>query len=60
MAAGFASTPGLIRCHYVRKEKGTDQITPVVERALALRDEGILVTADRSLVNALGPAPASP
>lgn len=39
MAAGFAKTPGLIRAHYVRKEKGTDEITPVVQRAMALRDD---------------------
>ncbi|MEU3274516.1 FtsK/SpoIIIE domain-containing protein [Saccharomonospora sp. NPDC006951] len=39
MAAGFAKVPGLIRSHYVRKEKGTDEITPVVQRAVALRDQ---------------------
>lgn len=45
MAAGFAKIPGLIRSHYVRKEKGLDEITPVVQRALALRDEaGITAT----------------
>jgi S-DNA-T family DNA segregation ATPase FtsK/SpoIIIE len=38
MAAGFAKLPGLIRSHYVRKEKGIDEITPIVERALALRE----------------------
>ncbi|WP_236789641.1 FtsK/SpoIIIE domain-containing protein [Amycolatopsis sp. GM8] len=46
MAAGFAKTPGLIRAFYVRKEKGVDEITPVVERALALgEDAGISATA---------------
>ncbi|WP_343063738.1 FtsK/SpoIIIE domain-containing protein [Haloechinothrix aidingensis] len=46
MAAGFAPQPGLIRCNYVRKEKGIDEITPVVDRALALREEaGITSTA---------------
>ncbi|PXY32644.1 cell division protein FtsK [Prauserella muralis] len=45
MAAGFAKVPGLIRAHYVRKEKGIDEITPVVQRALALREEhGITTT----------------
>lgn len=39
MAAGFAKIPGLIRSHYVRKEKGIDEITPVVQRALALRED---------------------
>lgn len=38
MAAGFSKTPGLLRCHFVRKEKGHDEITPIVERAMALRD----------------------
>jgi S-DNA-T family DNA segregation ATPase FtsK/SpoIIIE len=38
MAAGFGKTPGLIRSYYVRKEAGIDEITPVVERAVALRD----------------------
>ncbi|WP_019808211.1 FtsK/SpoIIIE domain-containing protein [Saccharomonospora halophila] len=49
MAAGFAKVPGLIRSHYVRKEKGVDEITPVVERAVALREQAGLTT---------GPAPA--
>lgn len=38
MAAGFGKTPGLIRAYYVRKEAGVDEITPVVERAVALRE----------------------
>ncbi|TKG67692.1 cell division protein FtsK [Prauserella endophytica] len=44
MAAGFAKVPGLIRSHYVRKEKGVDEITPVVQRALALRDKHGITT----------------
>ena len=36
MAAGFGKTPGLIRSYFIRKEKGVDEITPVVERAMAL------------------------
>ncbi|PXY35183.1 cell division protein FtsK [Prauserella coralliicola] len=44
MAAGFAKVPGLIRSHYVRKEKGVDEITPVVQRALALRDKQGITT----------------
>ncbi|MFE1430377.1 cell division protein FtsK [Streptomyces fungicidicus] len=38
MAAGFGKTPGLIRAYYVRKEAGVDEVTPVVERAVALRE----------------------
>ncbi|MFH8768281.1 cell division protein FtsK [Streptomyces sp. NPDC017958] len=38
MAAGFGKTPGLIRSYYLRKEAGVDEITPVVERAVALRE----------------------
>ncbi|QKZ22064.1 cell division protein FtsK [Streptomyces chartreusis] len=47
MAAGFGKTPGLIRSYFVRKEAGVDEITPVVERAVALRD-------------GVTPAPAAP
>ncbi|MFE9391202.1 cell division protein FtsK [Streptomyces sp. NPDC006784] len=47
MAAGFGKTPGLIRSYYVRKEAGIDEITPVVERAVALR-------------NGVTPAPSAP
>jgi S-DNA-T family DNA segregation ATPase FtsK/SpoIIIE len=39
MATGFATRPGLLRTHHIRKEKGTDEITPIVARAVALRDE---------------------
>ncbi|WP_246868767.1 FtsK/SpoIIIE domain-containing protein [Saccharopolyspora sp. ASAGF58] len=38
MAAGFAKVPGLIRSFHIRKEKGIDEVTPVVQRALALRE----------------------
>ncbi|WP_406255446.1 FtsK/SpoIIIE domain-containing protein [Streptomyces chartreusis] len=38
MAAGFGKTPGLIRSYFVRKEAGVDEITPVVQRAVAMRD----------------------
>ncbi|MFH8528124.1 cell division protein FtsK [Streptomyces tendae] len=54
MAAGFGKTPGLIRAYYVRKEAGVDEVTPVVERALALRD-GIAPAADTPTA-----APADP
>lgn len=39
MASGFAARPGLLRTHHIRKEKGIDQITPIVQRALALRED---------------------
>jgi len=45
MAAGFAKQPGLIRSHYVRKERGIDQITPVVQRAVALREQAGIIPA---------------
>ncbi|WP_103542042.1 cell division protein FtsK [Streptomyces sp. SM1] len=38
MAAGFGKTPGLVRSYYVAKGAGVDEVTPVVERAMALRD----------------------
>ncbi|MFC8201351.1 cell division protein FtsK [Streptomyces sp. NPDC057298] len=43
MAAGFGKTPGLIRSYYVRKEAGTDEVTPVVERAMKAykNEEGV-------------------
>lgn len=47
MAAGFGKTPGLIRSYFVRKEAGVDEISPVVARAVALRD-------------GITPAPATP
>ncbi|WP_024875351.1 FtsK/SpoIIIE domain-containing protein [Saccharomonospora piscinae] len=53
MAAGFAKVPGLIRSHYVRKEKGVDEITPVVERAVALREQtGITTTGPATVETA--------
>jgi hypothetical protein len=38
MAKGFGPKAGLLRTHHIRKDKTVDQITPIVERALALRD----------------------
>ncbi|MEU0038464.1 cell division protein FtsK [Streptomyces sp. NPDC006333] len=45
MAAGFGKTPGLIRSYYVRKEAGIDEVTPVVERAMAMYEGGPADTA---------------
>ncbi|MGD9530618.1 MAG: FtsK/SpoIIIE domain-containing protein [Dehalococcoidia bacterium] len=39
MAVGFTPTDGLMRCYYLRRGNGVDEVTPVVERAVALRDE---------------------
>ncbi|MGW4488859.1 FtsK/SpoIIIE domain-containing protein [Amycolatopsis sp. NPDC004368] len=39
MASGFASRPGLLRTHHIRKDKAVDQITPIVVRAKALREQ---------------------
>ncbi|MEU6835711.1 FtsK/SpoIIIE domain-containing protein [Streptomyces rubiginosohelvolus] len=39
LTVGFTKNPfELVRSHYVRKDSTTDQITPVVARALALRE----------------------
>lgn len=39
MAAGFAKRPGLLRSFYLRRGEGVDEVTPVVDRALAARRE---------------------
>jgi S-DNA-T family DNA segregation ATPase FtsK/SpoIIIE len=45
LTVGFTkNTFELLRTYYVRKDAGTDQVTPVVQRALALR-EGIAPSA---------------
>jgi S-DNA-T family DNA segregation ATPase FtsK/SpoIIIE len=39
LTVGFtANSFELVRCHYVKKDAATDEITPVVKRAMALRD----------------------
>ncbi|MFC4943225.1 FtsK/SpoIIIE domain-containing protein [Pseudonocardia sp. GCM10023141] len=46
MAVGFTPTDGLMRCFYVQRGNGVDDVTPVVQRALALRAEaGVTTTA---------------
>lgn len=37
MCSGFSKAPGLLRMHHIRKDKQLDQLSPIVERALALR-----------------------
>jgi DNA segregation ATPase FtsK/SpoIIIE, S-DNA-T family len=45
MASGFGPRPGLLRSFYLRKDREIDQITPVVKRALALREQTGITTA---------------
>jgi S-DNA-T family DNA segregation ATPase FtsK/SpoIIIE len=44
MASGFAARPGLLRTHHIRKQKGVDEITPIVQRALDERTDAHLST----------------
>jgi S-DNA-T family DNA segregation ATPase FtsK/SpoIIIE len=39
MASGFTPADGLMRCYYVRRGDGIDEVTPVVTRAMALRED---------------------
>ncbi|MGH3611663.1 MAG: FtsK/SpoIIIE domain-containing protein [Pseudonocardia sp.] len=55
MASGFGPRPGLLRTFYVRREKGIDEITPIVERALALRNDAGITTAPAPTVDELAP-----
>ncbi|WP_225438090.1 FtsK/SpoIIIE domain-containing protein [Candidatus Frankia nodulisporulans] len=45
MASGFTPTDGLLRCFYVRRGDGVDDVTPVVERAMANLAPGTLTAA---------------
>lgn len=45
MTVGFTSTDGLMRCFYVRRGDGVDEVTPVVERAMQLRADANLAAA---------------
>ena len=38
MVSGFTPADGLMRCFYIPRGDGVDDVTPVVERAMALRD----------------------
>jgi S-DNA-T family DNA segregation ATPase FtsK/SpoIIIE len=38
MTVGFMPIDGLMRCFYVRRGDGVDDVTPIVKRALALRE----------------------
>jgi S-DNA-T family DNA segregation ATPase FtsK/SpoIIIE len=39
MASGFGPKPGLLRTFHIRKDKTVDELTPIIQRAIALRDE---------------------
>lgn len=45
MTSGFTPADGLMRCFYVARGNGVDDVTPVVERALGIRADAGLVTA---------------
>ena len=47
MCRGFRARPGLMRSFYLRKEAGIDEVTPIVTRALNLREQtGLTIEAD--------------
>ncbi|WP_226353055.1 cell division protein FtsK [Pseudonocardia sp. ICBG601] len=39
MTSGFTSRDGLMRCFYIQRGDGVDELTPIVERAVKLREE---------------------
>ncbi|WP_232667885.1 zonular occludens toxin domain-containing protein [Pseudonocardia sp. TRM90224] len=39
MASGFAAKPGLLRAFHIQKDAEVDQLTPIVRRAVAMREE---------------------
>ncbi|MGD9529624.1 MAG: FtsK/SpoIIIE domain-containing protein [Dehalococcoidia bacterium] len=59
MASGFTPADGLMRCFYVPRGSGVDEVTPVVERAMALRDEAglTIATVDPAEQQPAGPDP---
>jgi DNA segregation ATPase FtsK/SpoIIIE, S-DNA-T family len=44
MTVGFMPTDGLMRCYYVRRGSGVDEVTPVVQRALTQQDDHAITT----------------
>jgi len=46
MTSGFTRADGLLRCFYVRRGDGVDDVTPVVERAMDMLDTPPAPTAD--------------
>ncbi|GAA0905744.1 zonular occludens toxin domain-containing protein [Pseudonocardia zijingensis] len=39
MTVGFTPQDGLLRCYYIRRGEGLDEVTPVVKRALGILDD---------------------
>ncbi|WP_226358789.1 FtsK/SpoIIIE domain-containing protein [Pseudonocardia sp. ICBG601] len=39
MTSGFTSRDGLMRCFYIQRGDGVDELTPIVERAVKLRQD---------------------
>ncbi|GLZ36339.1 hypothetical protein Lesp02_85260 [Lentzea sp. NBRC 105346] len=50
MVRGIMAKPGLLRSFYLRKDDKVDEVTPVVERALALREAVGVATEETSTV----------
>ena len=58
MTSGFTPADGLMRCFYVRRGDGVDEVTPVVERAMALRDDAGVASGPVEVLEE--PAPSDP
>ncbi|GHE38678.1 hypothetical protein GCM10017673_46380 [Streptosporangium violaceochromogenes] len=50
MARGFQAKPGLLRSYYVAKGAGVDEVTPVVQRAMKLREDAGIGTGKAAAV----------
>lgn len=57
MTSGFTPTDGLMRCFYVRRGDGVDEVTPVVQRAMQLRDGIPAAEPAAALADPDGPDP---
>ncbi|WP_226353030.1 cell division protein FtsK [Pseudonocardia sp. ICBG601] len=44
MTSGFGPRDGLMRCFYIQRGNGIDELTPIVDRAVKLREDAGLVT----------------
>ncbi len=56
MTSGFTPQDGLMRCFYIPRGNGIDELTPIIERAVKLRQEAGLTTGPAT---APAPAPAA-
>ncbi len=55
MAVGFTAADGLMRCFYVPRGNGIDEVTPVVTRAMALRADITTTEPTQTSAEADGP-----